>query len=67
MLIHPYDIGVLLDRQGVAIRTGHHCAEPLIDLLEVPGTIRVSFALYNEKEDIQAFVKALEKALAMLC
>ena len=67
VLIHPYDIGVLLDRQGVAIRTGHHCAEPLIDLLEVPGTIRVSFALYNEKEDIQAFVKALEKALAMLC
>ena len=66
VLIHPYDIGVLLDRQGVAIRTGHHCAEPLIDLLEVPGTIRVSFGLYNDEQDVQAFVKALEKAVAML-
>ena len=66
-LIHPYDIGVLLDRQGVAIRTGHHCAEPLIDLLGVPGTIRVSFALYNDEEDIQIFTKALEKAITMLC
>ena len=65
-LIHPYDIGVLLDRQGVAIRTGHHCAEPLIDLLEVPGTIRVSFGLYNDETDVRIFAGALEKALAML-
>ena len=65
-LIHPYDVGVLLDRQGVAIRTGHHCAEPLIDLLEVPGTIRVSFGLYNDEQDVQAFAGALEKAVAML-
>ena len=65
-LIHPYDIGVLLDRQGVAIRTGHHCAEPLIDLLEVPGTIRVSFGLYNDETDVHIFAGALEKALAML-
>ena len=65
-LIHPYDIGVLLDRQGVAIRTGHHCAEPLIDLLGVPGTIRVSFGLYNDENDVQVFAKALEKAVAML-
>ena len=65
-LIHPYDIGILLDRQGVAVRTGHHCAEPLIDLLEVPGTIRVSFALYNDENDVSAFAAALEKALAML-
>ena len=65
-LIHPYDVGVLLDRQGVAIRTGHHCAEPLIDLLGVPGTIRVSFGLYNDEEDVRAFAGALEKAIAML-
>ena len=65
-LIHPYDIGVLLDRQGVAIRTGHHCAEPLIDFLEVPGTIRVSFGLYNDENDVRIFAGALEKALAML-
>ena len=65
-LIHPYDVGVLLDRQGVAIRTGHHCAEPLIDFLEVPGTIRVSFGLYNDEDDVQAFAAALEKAIAML-
>lgn len=65
-LIHPYDVGVLLDRQGVAIRTGHHCAEPLIDSLNVPGTIRVSFGLYNDENDVRAFAKALEKAVAML-
>ena len=65
-LIHPYDIGVLLDQQGVAIRTGHHCAEPLMDLLGVPGTVRMSVGLYTEREDIQAFVKALHKALVML-
>jgi len=65
-LIHPYDIGMLLDQQGVAIRTGHHCAEPLMDWLGVPGTVRVSFGLYNDENDIQAFAAALEKSLAML-
>ena len=65
-LIHPFDVGVLLDRQGVAIRTGHHCAEPLIDALGVPGTIRVSFGLYNDSNDISVFASALEKSLAML-
>ena len=65
-LIHPYDVGVLLDRQGVAVRTGHHCAEPLIDSLGVPGTVRASLALYTEERDIQAFIKALERAAAML-
>lgn len=65
-LIHPYDVGVLLDRQGVAVRTGHHCAEPLIDLLGIPGTVRASFGLYTEKKDIEIFGKALEKAIAML-
>ena len=65
-LIHPFDVGVLLDRQGVAVRTGHHCAEPLIDYLGVPGTVRASVGLYNTKEDIDAFVVALKKAIMML-
>ena len=65
-LIHPFDIGTLLDRQGVAVRTGHHCAEPLIDELGVPGTVRVSFGLYNDKTDIDAFIDALEKTLMIL-
>ena len=65
-LIHPFDVGVLLDRQGVAVRTGHHCAEPLIDLLGVPGTVRVSVGLYNTKEDVDVFVAALKKAIMML-
>ncbi len=65
-LIHPYDVGMLLDQQGVAVRTGHHCAEPLIEHLGVPGTIRVSFALYNDRSDIDTFIKALKRAIAML-
>lgn len=64
--LHPFDVGTLLDRQGVAVRTGHHCAEPLIDYLSVPGTIRASFALYNETADVDALVDALQKAVAML-
>ena len=66
VLIHPFDVGVLLDRQGVAVRTGHHCAEPLIDYLQVPGTVRASVAMYNTKEDIDVFVAALKKAIIML-
>ena len=65
-LIHPFDVGVLLDRQGVAVRTGHHCAEPLIDYLQVPGTVRASVAMYNTKEDIDIFIAALKKAIMML-
>ncbi|MBQ9751891.1 MAG: cysteine desulfurase [Paludibacteraceae bacterium] len=64
-LIHPFDVGVLLDRQGVAVRTGHHCAEPLIDHLQVPGTVRASVAMYNTKEDIDTFITALKKAIMM--
>lgn len=66
-LVHPFDVGTLLDRQGVAVRTGHHCAEPLIDWLGVPGTVRASMALYTEKEDIDAFISALKRAIMMLC
>ena len=65
-LIHPFDIGTLLDQQGVAVRTGHHCAEPLIDEMGVPGTVRVSFGLYNDKKDVDAFIAALKKAIMML-
>ena len=65
-LIHPFDIGTLLDQQGIAVRTGHHCAEPLIDEMGIPGTVRVSFGLYNNTSDIDAFIAALKKAILML-
>lgn len=65
-LIHPFDVGVLLDRQGVAVRTGHHCAEPLIEYLQVPGTVRASLGLYNTQQDVDAFIAALKKAIMML-
>ena len=65
-LIHPFDVGVLLDRQGVAVRTGHHCAEPLIDYLQVPGTVRASVAMYSTEAEIDAFIAALKKAIMML-
>ena len=65
-LLHPFDVGTLLDQQGVAVRTGHHCAEPLIDAMGVPGTVRVSFGLYNDKADVDAFIAALKKAQTML-
>ena len=64
--VHPFDVGTLLDQQGVAVRTGHHCAEPLIDTIGVPGTVRVSFGLYNDKADVDAFIAALERAQSML-
>lgn len=64
--IHPLDIGTLLDQQGVAVRTGHHCAQPLIDEIGAPGTVRVSFGLYNDKTDVDIFVEALKKALMIL-
>ena len=65
-LIHPFDVGTLLDQQGIAVRTGHHCAEPLIDSMGVPGTVRVSFGLYNDKNDVDAFIAALQRAQNML-
>ena len=64
--IHPFDIGTLLDKQGIAVRTGHHCAEPLIDYLGVPGTVRISFAAYNTTDEIDAFIAALVKSIEML-
>ncbi len=65
-LIHPFDTGTLLDQQGVAVRTGHHCAEPLIDAIGVPGTVRVSFGLYNDKKDVDACIAALRRAQNIL-
>ncbi|MVT12180.1 aminotransferase class V-fold PLP-dependent enzyme [Chitinophaga tropicalis] len=64
--IHPYDLGELLDKQGVAIRTGHHCAEPVMDFFHIPGTVRASFAMYTNFEDIDRLVAATQKAAAML-
>lgn len=64
--IHPYDIGMLLDKLGIAVRTGHHCAQPLIDSLGIPGTVRASFAFYNTKEEIDNFITALKRVVIML-
>ncbi|MFM7233734.1 MAG: cysteine desulfurase, partial [Flavobacteriales bacterium] len=64
--LHPFDIGTLLDQQGVAVRTGHHCTEPLWNFYQVPGTVRASFAIYNTGEEIQTFVTALKKAITLL-
>lgn len=63
---HPYDLGLLLDKQGVEVRTGHHCAMPLMDRLGIPGTVRASFAVYNTFDEADAFLKALERAAAIL-
>jgi len=64
--IHPFDIGTLLDKQGIAVRTGHHCTQPLMDFYQIPGTIRASFALYNTKAEIDLFATALERSIQML-
>lgn len=64
--IHPYDIGVILDQLGIAVRTGHHCTQPLMDKYKIPGTIRASLAFYNTKEEIDALVKGVIKAKQML-
>ena len=64
--IHPYDVGMLLDKLGIAVRTGHHCAQPLIDSFGIPGTVRASFAFYNTKEEIDIFIDALKRVVGML-
>jgi cysteine desulfurase/selenocysteine lyase len=64
--IHPYDLGTLIDKMGVAVRTGHHCAEPVMTRFGIPGTVRASFALYNTLEEVDVFVKAVKKAAMML-
>ena len=64
--IHPFDIGTLLDKQGIAVRTGHHCTQPLMSFYGIPGTVRASFAFYNTKEEVDIFITALEKSIRML-
>jgi len=64
--IHPYDVGTIIDKLGIAVRTGHHCAQPIMDFYKIPGTLRASFAFYNTKEEIDVLVAGLEKAIKML-
>ncbi|UAY50811.1 aminotransferase class V-fold PLP-dependent enzyme [Ferruginibacter albus] len=64
--LHPYDVGVILDKQGIAVRTGHHCTQPLMDFYCIPGTARASFAFYNTTEEIDALVVGVKKAIEML-
>jgi cysteine desulfurase/selenocysteine lyase len=61
--VHPHDIGTVLDHEGVAVRTGHHCAQPVMDRYGIPATTRASLALYNTREDVDALVAALRKAM----
>ena len=64
--IHPYDIGAILDKLGVAVRTGHHCAQPIMNFYNIPGTVRASFAFYNTKQEIDVLIEAIKKAQLML-
>ena len=64
--IHPYDVGTLLDKMGIAVRTGHHCAQPIMDYYKIPGTIRASFAFYNTKDEVDTFVNGVQRAVGML-
>ncbi len=64
---HPADIGMLLDQQGIAVRTGHHCAMPIMDQFGIPGTARASFSIYNTKEDVDALFDGIEKVKTFLC
>lgn len=64
--LHPYDIGTLLDKMGIAVRTGHHCCQPIMDFYQIPGTVRASFAFYNTHEEVERFASGVEKAVSML-
>jgi cysteine desulfurase/selenocysteine lyase len=64
--IHPFDIGTLLDKQGIAVRTGHHCTQPLMDFFGIPGTVRASFAFYNTRQEVDTFIEAVERSIQML-
>jgi cysteine desulfurase/selenocysteine lyase len=63
---HPYDIGTLLDSQGVAVRTGHHCTQPLMERFAIPGTVRASFGAYNTLQEVDTFVAATQRSVRML-
>lgn len=64
--VHPFDVGMILDKMGIAVRTGHHCTQPIMEFYNIPGTIRASFAFYNTKEEVKIFVEAVKKAKMML-
>ena len=64
--VHPFDLGTIVDKMGVAVRTGHHCTQPLMDFFQIPGTTRASFSFYNTMKEVDVLVKALERALGML-
>jgi cysteine desulfurase/selenocysteine lyase len=64
--IHPYDIGSILDKLGIAVRTGHHCAQPIMDFYKIPGTVRASFSFYNTMEEIDVLIAGIRRAKAML-
>ena len=64
--IHPYDVGTILDKLGIAVRTGHHCAQPIMDFYQIPGTVRASFSFYNTKEEVDALIEGVKKAKLML-
>ena len=63
--VHPHDVGTVLDREGVAVRTGHHCAQPVMDFFKVPATSRASFALYNTREEVDVLVEGIHKVVEM--
>ena len=65
-VLHPLDIGTILDKLGIAVRTGHHCTQPLMEFYCIPGTVRASFAFYNTKEEIDLLIAGIEKAVKML-
>jgi cysteine desulfurase/selenocysteine lyase len=64
--IHPHDIGTILDQEGIAVRTGHHCAQPVMDRFGIPATVRASFGLYNTREEIDALVAGIQKVQEIL-
>ena len=64
--LHPYDIGMIIDKMGVAIRTGHHCAQPIMDRFSIPGTARISLSVYNTKAEVDVCMNAIKKAKLML-
>lgn len=64
--VHPYDLGMLLDKSGIAVRTGHHCADPVMEHFQIPGTVRISFGIYNTLDEIDRFMEALERCISML-
>src|SRR5690606_26496257 len=63
--IHHYDMGMLLDKMGIAVRTGHHCAQPLMDIMKVEGTVRTSFSFYNTKEEVDLLVAGIRRVVSM--